>query len=43
MVVATVLAYRKARGDGLNDWEATPGTRAAYQERRRMRHRPLGP
>lgn len=30
LVVATVLAYRKAMGDGLTDWEATPIVRAAY-------------
>jgi hypothetical protein len=30
VVRATVLAYRKAMGDGLTDWQATPPVRAAY-------------
>jgi hypothetical protein len=30
VVRATVLAYRKAMGEGLTDWQAGPGTLAAY-------------
>ena len=30
VVRATVLAYRKAMGEGLSDWQATPRVRAAY-------------
>jgi hypothetical protein len=30
VVRATVLAYRKAMGEGLTDWQVGPGTLAAY-------------